>query len=64
MAAADAMDDIVVGPSICGNGVLDSGEQCDGVDLQGQTCASMGFGSGALSCSPLCTFGIGQCRAS
>ena len=64
MAAADAMDDIVVGPSICGNGVLDSGEQCDGVDLQGQTCASMGFGSGALSCSPLCTFGSGQCRAS
>ena len=42
-----------VPPVTCGNGVIDSGEQCDGANLNGGTCASvMGFGyTGTLSCS-------------
>ena len=52
-------------PSLCGNGVVDPGEQCDGSDLDGQTCSSQGFaGGGTLSCNNDCTFNISQCRAS
>ena len=45
----------------CGNGRLDAGEQCDGVNLAGATCASRGFVSGSLSCSATCTFNTSQC---
>jgi len=45
----------------CGNGALDPGEQCDGINLNGATCASRGFASGTLSCSSSCTFSTGQC---
>jgi hypothetical protein len=40
--------------SPCGNGVIDGGENCDGADLGGKTCASLGYSSGALSCSATC----------
>lgn len=46
--------------SVCGNGVKNPGEQCDGSDLGGATCVSEGFSSGELSCSATCeleTFG-------
>ncbi len=35
----------------CGNGVLDGGETCDGGNLGGQTCISLGFDGGALTCN-------------
>jgi hypothetical protein len=45
----------------CGNGVIDSGEQCDGVNLSGQTCLSKGYASGTLSCSSTCTLNVSAC---
>jgi hypothetical protein len=45
----------------CGNGVLDPGEQCDGINLNGATCASQGYVKGTLSCSSSCTFSTAQC---
>ena len=47
----------------CGDGVVDAGEQCDGGDLNGQTCLSLGYaGGGALSCNPSsCQYDISQC---
>jgi hypothetical protein len=51
----------VVGP-VCGNGVLEEGEQCDGGDLQGATCGSLGFGVGALGCDAgSCTYDTSGC---
>jgi Metallo-peptidase family M12 len=50
-------------PATCGNGVLDSGEQCDGGDLGGATCASLGYASGTLACDANCTFDTSQCVA-
>src|SRR5688572_2419447 len=44
--------------SDCGNGAIDTGEDCDGADLGGATCASEGFGGGALACSSTCAFDI------
>nr|MBA4405106.1 hypothetical protein [Nanoarchaeum sp.] len=49
----------VVNP--CGNGAIDSGEQCDGSNLNGQTCISQDFGGGSLSCTNLCVFNTSLC---
>ncbi|MEQ8279111.1 MAG: hypothetical protein RMA76_16895 [Deltaproteobacteria bacterium] len=38
-------------PGLCGNGVLDPSEVCDGDDLGGGTCEALGFGPGTLSCA-------------
>jgi hypothetical protein len=49
----------------CGNGVIDAGEQCDGVDLQGFDCQSLGLNSGTLACDPMmCTFDTSMCSSS
>lgn len=40
---------------LCGNGVLDPGEICDGAELDGETCQSQGFaGGGTLGCNSAC----------
>jgi len=49
--------------SLCGNGVVDSGEECDGTNLSGQTCTGLGFGGGGvLSCNASCRFNITRCE--
>jgi len=47
--------------SQCGNGQINSGEQCDGANLGGQTCQTKGFQSGTLACASDCTFNTIQC---
>ncbi|MBW3017089.1 hypothetical protein KY316_01850, partial [Candidatus Woesearchaeota archaeon] len=46
---------------VCGNNVKDAGEECDGTDLDAQTCVSKGFSSGTLSCAANCTFNTSAC---
>ena len=48
-------------PEDCGNGELDSGEECDGEDLKNETCETRGFERGELSCSDFCTFNEDNC---
>ncbi|GMQ95200.1 MAG: hypothetical protein BMS9Abin13_312 [Patescibacteria group bacterium] len=48
---------------LCGNNIIESGEQCDGTDLGGATCVSEGFLGGALGCTSSCTFDTGACEA-
>jgi len=44
-------------PPTCGNGARDGSEQCDGTDLGGATCASLGFTpDGTLACTSGCSF--------
>ncbi|MBI3798420.1 MAG: YncE family protein [Deltaproteobacteria bacterium] len=38
----------------CGNGTRETGEECDVNALDGQTCTSLGFSGGSLSCRPRC----------
>ncbi|HEX2254898.1 MAG TPA: prenyltransferase/squalene oxidase repeat-containing protein [Thermoanaerobaculia bacterium] len=46
----------------CGDGVVNrEGEACDGSDLQGATCASFGFASGLLRCTPQCAVDTSGC---
>ena len=49
--------------SVCGNGVKESGEQCDGSDLAGASCTSQGYTGGNLSCSASCTFNTSACTS-
>ncbi len=54
-------------PTTCGNGVVDSGEQCDG-NNNGRTCESFGCttplnGSG-VTCNSNCTFNVTGCLGS
>jgi hypothetical protein len=46
----------------CGNGQLDRGEQCDGTNLFGRTCETLGFTGGELACRPDCLFDNSGCR--
>ena len=50
--------------TVCGDGVIASGEQCDGASLGGATCASRGFSAGALSCNSSCEFNVSACSNS
>ncbi len=48
--------------SFCGNGVVDSGEQCDYPHLAGQTCVNQGFSQGGiLTCRSDCSLNTSQC---
>ena len=50
--------------SSCGNNFVDGSDQCDGIDLDNQTCSSQGFLSGTLSCNSDCTFNTSSCVTS
>jgi hypothetical protein len=45
----------------CGDGVVNEGEDCDGSDLGEQSCTSLGFDLGTLSCDPTCRFATLNC---
>ena len=46
---------------LCPNGQIDPGEQCDGSNLNGATCISLGYTGGSLSCASSCSFNTSQC---
>lgn len=48
---------------MCGNGKIDSGEQCDGTMLGAtSTCMAMNMGMGVLSCDPMtCRYDTSMC---
>jgi beta-lactamase superfamily II metal-dependent hydrolase len=48
-------------PPACGDGQRKGGEQCDGSDLAGATCGSLGYGGGTLACSSSCTYDTTAC---
>lgn len=45
----------------CGNGSVESNEECDGAAFGGQTCRSSGFSGGSLSCGARCNLDFSQC---
>lgn len=42
-------------PVVCGNGIIDLGEECDGSDLGGMDCTDFGYENGTLGCYGNCT---------
>jgi cysteine-rich repeat protein len=50
-------------PAACGDGHLYQGvEECDTTDLDGETCQSLGYNSGTLTCGATCTFDTSNCQ--
>ncbi len=49
------------GVDLCGNGMVDAGEACDGADLAGSDCAELGFDGGTLACSANCSYDTSAC---
>lgn len=48
----------------CGNGLVDvAGEQCDGADLGGSSCESLGRSGGTLGCTTECRFDVSGCAS-
>ncbi len=49
---------------LCGNGVIEPGELCDGDELAGETCNSINgnFVAGELRCGPNCLWDAADCR--
>ena len=43
------------GEDICGNGIVDSDELCDGTNVRTRTCVDEGFSAGILVCDSGCT---------
>ncbi|MGV8171369.1 MAG: hypothetical protein ACP5OA_01615 [Candidatus Woesearchaeota archaeon] len=55
----------IVNASLCGNRVLDPGEECDGYVINNNmTCKSFDFTEGSLSCQKDCTFNFRNCTNS
>jgi hypothetical protein len=48
---------------VCGDSVAETGEECDGTDMNGATCLSQGFIGGKLACADDCTFDTSGCTA-
>jgi hypothetical protein len=46
---------------LCGDAVIDAGEDCDQGNLGGETCVTLGFFSGTLACGAGCVFNTGAC---
>jgi hypothetical protein len=50
---------------VCGNGIIELGEICDGSNLAGESCSSLGYTGGALACSGDCLeFDVSECTGS
>jgi hypothetical protein len=48
--------------AVCGNGVVEQGEQCDRGNTAGYTCDSLGHGKGELQCDSSCSFDFSSCE--
>lgn len=53
--------DIIATVEGCGDQLIQNGEQCDGLNLGGSSCSLLGFDSGSLACSSVCTFDTSMC---
>ncbi len=47
---------------VCGDGVVQDGETCDGDDLDGETCQSLFGQEGTLGCSDTCVYDDSGCH--
>jgi hypothetical protein len=50
-------------PELCGNNTIDEPEECDKFNLDGQTCLTLGFTGGLLTCTDACIFDKSQCTS-
>jgi hypothetical protein len=46
---------------VCGNGMIEGSEACDGADLGGNSCQTLGFAAGTLVCQANCALDTTGC---
>ncbi len=61
LAQASSIINATVRISVCGNGVKEGGEDCDGSDMNSQTCTTQGYAGGTLICDYSCSFDFYSC---
>jgi len=49
------------GGAVCGDGVIEPPEQCEGTDFGGKSCADFGLSGGTLVCNPFCGIVVSGC---
>lgn len=47
----------------CGNDLIEGNEQCEGLDLAGDTCESLDYVGGTLTCAADCAFDVSACES-
>ena len=47
---------------VCGDGAIGTTEECEGTNLNGESCVSQGYLEGTLSCTNTCIFDLSDCR--
>lgn len=60
-ASSSAGITATVAVGVCGNNIVEYGEDCDGSALDGQTCESLGYDGGTLSCGVGCDLNVSEC---
>jgi hypothetical protein len=60
-AKSSGMHSEITSNAVCGNNVTQSPEQCDGTDLNSETCVTQGFDTGTLFCYSNCSFNVQSC---
>jgi len=66
LTSADAVSTTIsatVKITVCGDGVVETPEECDGSSLNGASCTTQGFTGGSLSCSSACEFNTSSCTS-
>lgn len=61
LAAINSTVRITVQIPVCGNGIVEGDEECDGNALNSKSCSTQGFSGGSLSCAPSCEFVTSSC---
>ena len=59
----DPPDDPPPNPAVCGDGVVQGGEVCDGHDLGDASCDRLGFSGGTVSCDSHCQLDLSACTS-
>lgn len=60
---SDSRIDATIRVTVCGNLIIESGEECDQTNLAGRTCTELGYAKGSLSCYSDCTLNKTGCSS-
>jgi len=47
--------------NFCGDGTMQANEECEGSNLEGASCGSLGLGDGNLTCTNRCVYNVAVC---